>query len=212
MAKKAELELEARQYHALMERARAAQRRGLYQEAIDAAFASLDFVDGMMQYERRFESRTFDSVDGIDLILEWAPLVLGYDYLDRLESLLKEKKRIQKHTSEDLGARLAEARELMWAAYRVWEFLEHHAELNARTAREVLKVDSGAWQAIRSGWLKMRIADDSRKRGIALATRLGKIVDAKCPACGLVAEAPKAMFLEELACPKCKKNAWFVLV
>jgi hypothetical protein len=41
---------------------------------------------------------------------------------------------------------------------------------------------------------------------------MGELVRGKCPECGNVDEAPKAMFLEQVACPQCRARVVFVLL
>jgi endogenous inhibitor of DNA gyrase (YacG/DUF329 family) len=41
---------------------------------------------------------------------------------------------------------------------------------------------------------------------------MGQVISAKCPACGEVAEAPKAMFLEPMTCPRCNSDQAFVFL
>jgi len=59
---KAEMEHHQQKYQSLMADARAAERAGLYRKAIEKALASWEHIDGMMQYERRYESKEFRSV------------------------------------------------------------------------------------------------------------------------------------------------------
>src|SRR5438445_210985 len=108
--KKSEMEAHRDEYQARMAAARAAERDGLYREAMAEALSAWDFIDGMMQYEKRYEERSFDSVAAIDLVLRYAPLLLDRKSLDTLERLLKEYRRIERDTDADMGAKLASAR------------------------------------------------------------------------------------------------------
>ena len=47
---------------------------------------------------------------------------------------------------------------------------------------------------------------------VALATRMGQVISAKCPSCGEIAQAPKAMFLEPTPCPHCNSAESFVFL
>jgi hypothetical protein len=52
--KKSEMEAHRAAYYALVSQARAALQSGLFDKAIEAASASWEYIDGMMQYERMF--------------------------------------------------------------------------------------------------------------------------------------------------------------
>jgi uncharacterized OB-fold protein len=45
-----------------------------------------------------------------------------------------------------------------------------------------------------------------------LATRMGEVVAGKCPSCGKIERAPKAMLIEQMKCPDCHVDVSFVLV
>jgi hypothetical protein len=126
---KAEMEGHHAAYHEIIARVRIAQSEGMCREAVLLALSSLGHVDGMMQYERRYEEKEFASIESIDVILRYAPVLFDFQSLDGLASVLKEKKRIDRDASDDLGARLSEARTLMWDARRMWNHLEEHAEV-----------------------------------------------------------------------------------
>jgi hypothetical protein len=52
--KKAELEHHQASYHARIQRARTALERRDYREAIEHAMSTFEYVDGMMQFERKY--------------------------------------------------------------------------------------------------------------------------------------------------------------
>ncbi len=212
---KAEMEAHRTEYFALMGKARAAQQDGLYRKAIELALASYDHIDGMMQYERRYEEREFDSVESIDLILKYAPVLFDFPSLDALEDLLKTQRRIEKNTSDDLGERLSNARTLMWDAHRMWDHLEQHPEARQDDLRHALGGDQDRWRSVAERWAKMGLlhrTPEGNSYRLALCTRMGQVVSGKCFSCGAVAEAPKAMFMEELACPDCRTRGLFVII
>ena len=213
--KKAELEEHRSRYQALMSRARAAQREGLYREAVELALSSWDHVDGMMQYERRYEKREFASIESIDVVLRFSPALLDFPSLDKLEALLKDYRRIDKNTSESLVEKLAAARSLMWQAHGMWDHLEQHPDTRQDELRQILGGDQNQWRSLAEMWEKMGLVCRTPEGGsyrLALSTRMGKVVPGKCSSCGAVSEAPKAMFLEELACPDCHTKAMFVML
>lgn len=213
--KKAEMESHRAKYHDQMAKARAAQQKGLYHEAVELALSSWDHIDAMMQYERRFQDRELVRIEGIDMVLEYAPLLLDFRSLDKLQSLLKNYRRIDKNTSESLVDKLAKARSLMWDAHHMWDYLEQHADARQNELHRILGGEQDQWRSVAEAWEKMGLLHrmpEGKSYCLALSTRMGEVVSAKCSSCGAVAEAPKAMFFEELACPNCRATVLFVIL
>ncbi len=213
--KKAEMEEHRNAYHDLVSRARAAESAGSHRRAVELAMSCWDHIDGMMQYERKYEDAEFKSIAAIDIVLKHAPLLLDLSSLSRLESLLKECRRIEKQTSVDLVKKLGQAQSLMWDAHRAWDYLEFHPEATQDGLYEDLGGDRRQWDRILIAWETMGLvqrSDEGRHHHLALCTRMGKVVGARCPSCGSRTEAPKAMFLEELSCPTCNTRGMFVIL
>lgn len=212
---KAEMEEHDRQYHALLAQAEAAVRQGLFRQAVQNALAAWDHIDGMMQYDRKYEKASFNTIPAVDLVLRYAPLLLDFRQLDRLEVLLKEYRRIERDTTADIGDQLAQARARMRNAHRLWDYIEHHPDVRQAGLRAALGEQQQEWADIVTAWEKMgllrRIPDGSTYR-LALSTRMGELVSAKCPDCGELTQGPKAMFLDEVPCPHCRKRTLFVLL
>lgn len=203
------------EYYARMERAHAAERDGLYRIAVEWALSAWGFIDGMMQFERRYEKKEFASVVAIDIVLRYAPLLLDSKSLDTLESLLRESKRIERITSDDMGEKLATAREQMWLNHRLWSHLEATPGARQDELRQVLGGEQHYWRDVSEIWAKMGLLKrqpDGGSYRLNFSTRMGELTHGKCPACGKVVEAPKAMFFDDLTCPQCRTSAAFVLV
>lgn len=212
---KAQLEAEREQYRAHLRAARAADAQGFYRDALAHALAALPHVDGAMQYERKYEEAEFSSVAAIDLVLRYAPLLLHAEALDRIESLLKQYKRIEKLTAADMAQRLADARTRMWQNHRLFALLEAHPETRQDQLRQRLGGDQDAWRATSEAWEKIGLLERVPERPsyrLAFVTRMGQLVPAKCPSCGHVAHAPKSFFLETMNCPGCEASTLFVLL
>ncbi len=213
--KKAEMEAHRRKYKSLMAKAKTAKNKGVYHTAIELALSSWGYIDGMMRYERKYEEKDFDTIEAIDLVLRYAPLLLDFKSLDRLEALLKDRRQIEKNTSDVLADKLTQARTLMWDAHRLWGHLADHPQAMQSELRKELGGDQEQWRWIAEQWGEMgfvRRTPEGRSFRLALATRMGKIVSAKCSNCGDVVEAPKAMLLSELPCPECKATVPFVIL
>lgn len=213
--RKAELEHYRVEYRALMAKARSAERQGLYRRAVEFALASFPHIDKMMQYERTYEEKEFASIEGVDMILKYAPLLLDFASLDTLESLLKKCRRIEKNTSQSLADKLAKARALMWDAHRLWDHVERNPEARQDELRRVLGGDQDKWRTLAHAWENMglvRRTPEGSSYRLAISTRMAEVVSGKCPCCGSVSAAPKAMLLEQSRCPKCQENVLFVMV
>jgi len=114
-------------------------------------------IDGMMQYEHRYADTEFDSVDATDLTLKYAPLLLGFASLDTLEGLLKEYRRIERDTSDNMADKLAAARILMWDAYHLWEHLEHNPHSRQDELRQFCGGEQEHGRAICDNWRDRRL-------------------------------------------------------
>ena len=212
--KKAELEDHRDAYFKLVDKINSAGSQGAYDKAIKLAVRSWDHVDGMMQYGRRFEKTEFDNISTIEFVLTYSPLVFHFESLDALEKLLKDQRRIDRNTSENLVGKLDRARAQMWKAHR----LRNHLERNPKAKEdEVLKTLGGNardWRIITGKWFELGLLDqasDGDSQCLSLVTRMNDVVLAKCPSCAAVARAQKSNFLAEVTCPKCKKKVRFVI-
>lgn len=212
---KSELQGDREAYQTLVSQALSAVQEGLYRVAIDLASASWEHIDGMMQYERKFQDADLVAVEGIALVLKYAPMLFDADILEKLEFLLKSQRRIEKHTPGNLGQDLAEARTRMWEAHRLWDHLERNPDCREEDVSEHLGGDRRQWRSLAESWEQMGLVrrfDDSGSRGLMLVTRMDDAVLAKCSSCGIVAKAAKAKFLIECTCPKCRATVFFVFL
>lgn len=217
MAKtKAELQSDAEAYHRTLSAMRAAHRAAQFLDAIKIAMEACEYIDGMMQFERRFEKRTDrHSVETIDYVLQYAPLVFDHQSLETLAVVLKSQRRIDKNTTAELVEGLQNAYELMWDAHRLWSLLEQAQELDQSTLRARLGGDQERWQRIAESWDHMSLIDRIPERGsyrLSLQSRITRETRAKCRRCGAIVKAAMGQFLEENACPKCKAPSTFVIL
>ena len=183
--------------------------------AVQKALEAWQFVDGMMQYERRYDDREFSSIRAIDLVLKYAPLLLDFQSLDGLADLLRNCRRIEKNTSESLAGRLELARTRLWAAYRLYDHLERNPGTRQDELRKLLGGEQDTWREIAEAWEGMGLVFRVPCGGsyaLSLVTRLAELVPTICPACGTRTEAPKAMLLEESSCPNCGKGVLFAIL
>src|SRR5947209_7153912 len=88
--KKTEMEAHQSRYYALMQQAQAAERRGLFRMSVEFAVSAFEHIDGMMQYERKYEEKEFASVSAIEMVLRYCPLLFYSEHLEKLESILGE--------------------------------------------------------------------------------------------------------------------------
>jgi hypothetical protein len=208
------MERDYRNYETKMKTARAAHRDGMYRDAVKFALSAWEYIDGMMQYVRRYENQDFVTVEAIDMVLKYAPLLFDYVAIDSLQAMLTVQRRINRDSTGDMGDNLSKARALMWDAHRMWNHIEEHAETRQDELHTVLGGDESRWRSIAEAWEDMGLLQRTPALGsyrLAFITRLGEVVAAKCPSCGEVADAPKAMWLEHTACPRCRAAVLFVI-
>lgn len=217
MAKnKAELQADCESYRNIASKVRSALEQRQFSEAVDLAVSAFEFIDGMMQFERRFENRTDrKSVQAIDCVLQFAPLLLDSVSLQKVSDILKSQKRIEKNTTADLTTNLSKAFALLWQAHRLWHQLEQQPETIQDSLRRDLGGDQDLWRWIVEKWDEMGLVRRTPERNtyrLSLATRLEEQVRGKCPACGVTGKATKERLLDPINCPKCKANVYFVFL
>lgn len=213
--KKADMESHHASYDALMAAARAAEAEGQYQTALRHALAACRHADGMMRYRKKMEERAFSSVSAIDLVLRYAPLLLDRDSIVAVEDILKASRRIERNTAVDEREQVAAARERLVRCHQLWHHLEWSADGWQAGLRRKLGGDQDEWRAIAHAWERMgllRRVPRGSSYTLHISTHLDEVIDGKCPSCGMVANAPKAMFLERSTCPGCAVRVQFVLL
>ena len=213
--KKADMEIDNKAYQMLLSKAKDAEREGLLNIAMKAALESWNFIDGMMQYQRRYEQQEFTSITTIHMILRYAPLLLDAKSLDHLEELLNDYRRIERNTSDSLVEKLVESRAKLKDNHRLWHLLEYNSDVRMRNLRSELGGDQDYWRMVCERWEKMGLIIRTPVDGsyeLELATRLGQLVTAKCFGCGSLVEAPKAMFFETFHCDTCESATNHVIL
>jgi len=212
--KKAEMEAYHAAYQARMTVAREAESNGLFRAVIRAAISAWPNIDGMMQYESKYGNGEVANIWAIDAVLNYAPLLLDFRSLDALEDFFETCRRIERRTSVNAAARVADARSRLRDNHRLWTHIDAYGEVRQDELAKILGGDQDQWRWVAETWAKMGLVRRAPKGGsylLSLSMRMGQIVSAKCPMCGKFAEAPKAMFFDELACPECRSKVLFVL-
>ena len=211
---KAEMQAHRASYYELLGKAQDTLLEGLVPEAVAYAVRSLVYVDGMMQFERKYEERQFASIDAIDLILSHAPFIFDLPSINQVAALLKSQRRIEKNTSVDFKAALAESLGFMWCAYHLWNYLERNGACDDENLSRVLGGTDEQRRAVVEACIAIGTisrSGDSPHR-LRLTTRIDDKVHGKCPNCGASGKSAKSNFLEEHHCPRCKSLVSFVTV
>lgn len=217
MAKtKVELVADYTRHETLVGEARSACHRQDYERAIELAMSAWDSIDGMIQYERKYgHPAEHHSVESIDCVLNFAPLLFHFDSLDELDTLLKSQGWIEQNVAAGLAQKLADARSLMDDAHRLWNYLENRGECRQDRLCSYLSGDKRRWQCIAETWEQMgliqRVPDGGSYR-LALTVDLDRPTCGKCPSCGAIGKASKARLLETITCPECHAEVQFVLL
>ncbi len=213
--KRVDLEQHRLQYYGIMASARAAIERHEYLRAVELASSAWDYVDGMMQYERKYKKRVFESLDCVELVLRYAPLLLDIERLTQLKVLLNTQRRVEKNTAVDLGVKMMRAQVRLHEAHRLLDYLERNRRCEEDKLSEVLGGHHDGWASLATELeavelIRSEIVD--RTRWLLLVSRLDEVVAGKCPACGMVAHAPKVEFFVDRACASCGNLASFVII
>ncbi len=212
---KQEMEEHAGQYHSFLGKAQSSLRSQDFRGAVAFAVASLRFVDGMMQFERKYQGKEHAKIDAIEIIFRFAPYLLDSDSLDSAAELLKSQRRIAKNTGTDLSSALDEARANLWSAYRVWDFLENRGECDEATIRRHTGLEPDAWDRVRTKWEVMRLLrrrENHPASYFSLSLQMAVTVLAKCPRCGGSARGKRVTFLQKVKCPKCAAQEFFAVL
>lgn len=207
---KAEMQWHATTYRDLNVKARSAEHGGLYQNAVRLSVEAWQHMDGMLRFEKASGGRENDFAT-IGRVLTYAPLLLDPASLNSLESFLSETRRIQKNTDHDLAANLNVARVMLWKNHLLWSAIEEKGELDHGDVASLEISNHPEATTVLSAWEKMGLIIHCDGRYLQ-CTQLGAIVPAKCPSCGKIERAPKAMLLDRISCPVCKSNVMFVFV
>lgn len=212
---KAEMEHHQRQYSVLLDDARAFVSRGQPAQALKLAVESLPHVDGMMQFARKYEDRELESIDTIALIFELAPALLHIESLDAVQATLKQKRRVERETADNLSEKLEIANSRLWKCHTAWGLLDRDAQRNpdsGSTDSPTRPPDDYSALSLWEKWGIVRQATDAGVTKYERVLRVDAVARAKCSNCGILARAAKSRFWKRLECPKCKQSAWFVLI
>jgi hypothetical protein len=211
--KKVELEAHSTAYLHGLTAAKAFQQNGLYKLALNAAVATWDHIDGMLQYDARFASNSVTRIEAIDLVLNYAPLLLDYKRITTLEAFCKSCRRLTKNDAFDVENQIVDARTRLWENHRLWSHLADNGDSLQSELRQKLGGDQDRWRSVSEAWEKMGLVRRTPYQNsywLRLSTSMGQLVPAKCSRCGCREEAPKAMFLEKMKCSKCRVSSLFV--
>lgn len=203
------------EYHALLKQANASITEGFCARGVELAVSAWDHIDGITQYERKFEKATEFRFEAIQIVLRYAPLLFDYSSLKKLDDLVRDQKRLERDSRDDLATALEEARKLMFDASRLWDSLEPQPQTVMSELSSLLGGSPERWQTLINGWAESGLVRHWQENGttrLALVSRMTDVVRAKCPSCGVVAKAAKLRFLDTQRCPKCGRDVSFVMI
>ena len=209
---KAELESAHREYGIMAQGAIYAEQAGIYRLVVDRAVAAWQYVDGMLQFEKRYLENDSPNIAAVELVLKYAPVLLDFATLNRLESFLSENRRVKRLVEAGADDCIAEARARMWNAHMIWSELEANPGSRAVELHARLALPTKFTTFVLSCWTTSGLVLQLGRGELSLSTQLGRVVPAKCSSCGKMTEAPKAMLLESVDCPECGQQASFVLL
>lgn len=203
------------EYTSAIAEAQQAERQHHYARVVELAAKSWPHIEGMLQHTRCEASSAGVELDGILLVLFYAPLVFDVEALNRLEEWLNADRRVVKVSSTDPVEGLAQARATLRSAHALWDHLERHGQCDFASIEERFSSDGFDWQQAVATWRSMEIVRCTTNNGAAFV-RLGAWADeritAKCPSCGTVAPLARTVVLNETPCPRCSCPGVFVMV
>lgn len=212
---RAEMEEHWRQYMSLITDARRAEKHRLFTQVVALCRESWDHLDGMLRCERSRNETTTNRLDGVLLVLKYAPPLLDFESLDVLEQLLRAKRRIANASEANLNNALESARYAMRCAHGIWNHLERHRECSLDTLNRSFPDDSDTWRKIVAAWESMHVICRSTTTDAA-SIRFGswadETIEAKCPHCGSRCTLPRASRFDESPCPHCTRDSTLCLL
>lgn len=216
MAKRKEdLEHDVANYDAAQAQADLLLKTGEVEQALEMALSAMPYIDGMMQYRRRFEEHDFTTIHCIQIVLDIAPLLLRSDALDALAETLAAQKRIDKNTSTDLKHALSAARRRLADATRLWRHIATEGRACTSMLEQHLGGRSDDWVPLLQSWQSMSLLTQTVQGNLqswSYASDPAAEGRAKCAGCGSIAKAPRWKFLSTARCPKCSGQREFCLL
>lgn len=202
-----ELENHRANYHARVLLAKDAEREANFIDAVHHAKSAWKFIEGMIDYELKYQEQTVENVDAIELVLQYAPVVFDLSSLTELDAFLKEHPRIARHTRNDFAGDTRVARKMIRQAGHLWSRLESEGKIEANPAE--LTPIAEAWREM---GVVRKVEQKDGTEQLQFTTRLDTPSRGKCPECGAVVKGTKSKMLEELRCPHCFGMVQFVFV
>jgi hypothetical protein len=211
---KADLERAAARYRECVSQATHAEAAGDARRVVASALAALDHLDGMIKYGRRYADAEFDSVPCVDLVCKYAPLLFDAAALDRISDLLRSQKSIERNTSSSLAEKIKAARLTMATAHALWDCVEANPGVRQDQLRQRLGGSQDEWRRLAESWEALglfRRTPAGNSYSLQLVTAMEEVVVAKCSGCGVLAKGQKRQFLNTQNCPRCRREAMFVI-
>lgn len=200
MATKIELEELRSRYLGLIHEANRSLAINEFPLSISKALEALEFIEGAIQYEKRYlKNESFPHV-AFDIIFGNAPTFFLFDALSAVESYLNDSKKIDK--TGDQRERLEAARLRMREAAQLWDLLRSGTATPAQLRDGAEHIDR--WKRIGCVF--------QGPNGLQMAFQPDTLMRAKCRYCGAISQGKKSSFLKARACPKCTANSELVLL
>jgi hypothetical protein len=215
MATKAALEIAAERYSQLHEAAAQLAEKRDFLGAVNCASESLHLIPPMMQFERKYNSREFDSVETIDLILTFAPPLFLIDALDKVGEVLGEFRAIERNTDADMASKLSHARSVMQMARGLWTLAERKEAFTSDDAWEQFGGNDEVAMSVVQVWTDVRAIIPTATTPPLQWRLVSPFHDncrCKCPSCGATGKGLLQFAMQETICPGCKNGVTFVIL
>lgn len=196
----------------LLAEAHKAEVRHDYGIAVERAERTWQHLDGALRYLKA-DGRNMPKVFGIEIVLQYAPLLFDAGALVRLEDFCIEKRRILKSFGYNFDPDVICSRQLMKRAQMLWSELERRNQWPSENLRQTFSGDDEEWEQLVGIWTSMNAVVHKSIQGVlhlSLATQMDALTSGKCPRCGTTTTLTKAQMLDRSTCPGCAAIEVFV--
>jgi hypothetical protein len=212
---KAEMEAHWQQYSASIDRAQRALTERLFWRVLELSSESWQHIDGMLRHLQNGDGRPSSTIEGISLVLRYAPVLLDFDRLNQLEEFLSGRRRIIKAWPGDIFHDLTHARLRMMRAHALWDRIERDSSCDGSQLEREFATAHDDFSGTISTWSALQLVRCNTISGNLIVTLGGwadEYATLKCPHCGGVGALHKSAIFDETQCPRCTRYTKFVYI
>lgn len=208
------MESAAASYASLCEEAERHLSAGDAEAAVRASVSAITHLDGAMRFAGKYEGATFSIPRCVEIIGRYAPVRLHREAVDAVRSLVKERRRIERESSESIADYMDQAEEVLFGVYRALSSFGHRRALEESVFLRALEGSSGESKNTLELLLASGVVSrsDAGAEELRIESRLGERWIAACFECGVSVIGAKREFFVMQVCPRCSVESDFVLI